>query len=98
VKYRTDAEIDADDSSKWYALTSSFDNPFTWLRIGQWQELVYKLHGQLGDKSMPQIITDRPVSRELKNTAPGIRKNISRVLWPSIPKLSEKQPIQQSYT
>ncbi len=68
-------EIDPDESFKWYALPSRFDNPFTWLRIGQWKEVVNKLMGRMDNEKMPQIITDRPALKELKSTSSRIRKN-----------------------
>jgi hypothetical protein len=45
--------------SRWYVLTSSFDNPFTWLRTGQWKEAVYRAQPDSKEGKPPLIISDR---------------------------------------
>ncbi|MEX0647181.1 MAG: hypothetical protein WEA56_08490 [Balneolaceae bacterium] len=39
----SDYEIDQDNGTrKWFVLSSGVDNPFTWLKIGYWNEMIYR--------------------------------------------------------
>lgn len=49
---------------KWYSLTSQYNNPFTWLKIGNWQELVYYSIEKSGIKKNSIFFIECPDSFE----------------------------------
>ncbi|TVR29968.1 MAG: hypothetical protein EA390_08860 [Balneolaceae bacterium] len=56
--------INHSESRSWYALCSEYNNPFTWLKVGYWQEMAHQLFRLSGSEDNRLFMTDFPDSIE----------------------------------
>jgi len=77
--------IKSSESRSWYALCSKYNNPFTWLKVGYWQEMAHQLFHLSGSEDNRLLMTDFPDSVEPKNLKGVGKHNVVHVLI-AIPK------------
>jgi len=69
----------------WYALCSEYNNPFTWLKVGYWQEMARQLFHLAGSEGNRLLMTDFPESIEREDLKGINNQHIMHILI-AIPK------------
>lgn len=72
--------IHSSGSVSWYALCSGYNNPFTLLKVGYWQEMAHQLFRLSGNEENRLLMTDFPESVEAKNLEGVGKHNVVHVL------------------